>query len=144
MDTQSTNNTVEIIGMELLHVAELKSLLEGLDEMSFSDDASDDDCYYANDSLNLARVTAGARRRTHHRRNSSDSYANDSVELTRRFRKTSQEQSNKDRLPSEMIFAPLKSDGDSPVAKSKDFPSTHLGAKNLTKLQPHRPTNCAA
>jgi hypothetical protein len=154
-DTQSSTYTVEIVGLEL--VAELEeSLMERMDAMSFSDGSSVGS--YANDSLKLARVTAGARRRrtqertlTRRRpRSCSDSscYARDSLELTKGFRW--EETNNKDRLPTEMmIFAPLKSEASpSPTKKQSkgDFASssTHLGAQDLTKLKHHSLTNCAA
>lgn len=146
MVTQPNTETIEIVGLELLHIAELESLIESIENMSFSSsDHHSDNGTYANDSLNLERVTAGARRRGSPKRHIvNDSYSVDSVELTRRFRQTSLVEggSVKDCLPTEMIFMPLKSEPQ--VSGSKELQSTHLGAKDMTKLRPHSLTNCAA
>lgn len=133
---------IEIIGLELLYKADITDLIQQLEEMSFSGESCDDDDTFAKDSIQLEKVTAGARRRTQYRRNSMDSYANDSVEITRKTLKSKLVHEQKDELPAVMVFEPLKSD--STVDDSKDLPSTQLGAKDLTKLKPHSLTNRAA
>lgn len=143
-DPQSSETPIEIIGLELLHKTELMRLMKQMEEMSFSGGSNDDNDTYAKDSIQLEKVTAGARRRSQYRRNSIDSYANDSVEIARRFLTSKSRRANetKDQLPSEMVFQPLPMDalGDD----SKDLPSTQLGAKDLSKLKPHSLTNRAA
>ena len=144
-DQSSTESLVEIIGLELLQQADLMRLIKQMEDLSFSGGSNDDNDTYAKDSIALDKVTAGARRRSQYRRNSADSYANDSVEIARRFltSKSRRADETKDQLPTEMVFQPLKMDA--PIDDdSKDLPSTQLGAKDLTKLKPHSLTNRAA
>ncbi len=135
---------IEIVGLELLHKADLMYLVQQLDEMSFSGHSGDDNDTYAKDSIQLERVTAGARRHAQRRRNSVDSYANDSVKITKKYSNgdNAETKEEKDQLPSELVFHPLKTEA--PVDDQKDLPSTQLGAKDLTKLKPHSMTNRAA
>jgi hypothetical protein len=143
-DQPSERSLVEIVGLELLQQDDLIRLMKQIEEMSFSGDSNDDNDTYAKDSIRLDKVTVGARRRSHYRRNSADSYANDSVEIARRFltSKSPRVAETKDQLPTEMVFQPLTMD--TPMDDSKDLPSTQLGAKDLTKLKPHSLTNRAA
>lgn len=147
MNDQSSESLVEIVGLELLQQDDLMRLMKQIEEMSFSGDSDDDNDTYAKDSIRLDKVTVGARRRSHYRRNSADSYANDSVEIARRFLTSKSRRANetKDQLPTEMVFQPLTTTMESPMDDSKDLPSTpQLGAKDLTKLKPHSLTNRAA
>jgi hypothetical protein len=124
-DDDDIKGTVEILGLDLLH---LNCIPDMLDDISFSDESSMSESY-ANDSLEIAKDMF--KRRTQ-KISSNDSFANDSIEINKKLY-IKKSGVIKDTVPVR-ILTPLQ---------VKDLGNAAMPA-DVATMKPVRISNCAA